>query len=223
MGTGDTSGRHHCTPQQLQPKQKSAGRCKVVRDKKDLRISVTDHQRKREVWCWLVVAHRWAMTLSACSTHCHAVPLSKARSETSHVLVAKPLTYSLPPTLVLMSFLWVNDAAMTSSQTRGEHQAALIPFSGRAVNFFAMSASASSSKLDVIAVACHALHPTHEPVPHVVLRDEAELLFERIIQRQLLCADGQINGMLPAITRASRWTSRCQVAQNINVCLSRQL
>ena len=112
---------------------------------------------------------------------------------------------------------------MTSSQTRGEHQAALIPFSRTAVNFFAMSASASSSQLDVIAIACHALHPTHEPLPLVVLGDEAELLFERRIQRQLLCADGQIDGMLSAIRRASRWTSRGQVAQNINVCLSRQL
>ena len=141
--------------------------------------------------------------------------LSRTRCETSHVLVATHVGVD--------ELLVVNEAAMTSSQTRGDHHAALIPFSGRAVNFFAMSASASSSKLDVIAVACHALHPTHEPVPHVVLRDEAELLFERRIQRQLLCADGQIDGMLPAITRASRWTSRGQVAQNINVRLSRQL
>ena len=112
---------------------------------------------------------------------------------------------------------------MTSSQTRGEHQAALIPFSGRAVNFFAMSASASSSKLDVIAVACHALHPTHDPVPQVAQRDEVRLLFEREIQRQLLYADGELDGILPAVTRATRWTSRGQVADNINVRLSRLL
>ena len=35
-----------------------------------------------------------------------------------------------------------------------------------------MSASASSFQLDMIAVACHALHPTDEPVPLVGLRDE---------------------------------------------------
>ena len=110
---------------------------------------------------------------------------------------------------------------MTSSPTRGDHHAALLPFFGRAVNFFAMSASASS-QLDVIAVACHALHPTHEPVPQVVLR-EVRLLFERGIQRHLLYADGELDGILPAETRASRWTSRSQVADNINVRLSRQL
>ena len=97
--------------------------------------------------------------------------------------------------------------SMTSSPTRGDHQAALLPFFGRTVNFFAMSTSASSSQLDVIAVACHALHPTHEPVPPVVLR-EVELQFERRIQRHLLYFDGKLDGILPAVTRASRWTSR---------------
>ena len=99
---------------------------------------------------------------------------------------------------------------MTSSPTRGDHHAALLPFSGRAVNYFALSASASS-QLDVIAVACHALHPTDEPVPLVLLvllRDEVALLFERGIQRQLLYADGELDGILPAVTRATRWTSR---------------
>ena len=95
--------------------------------------------------------------------------------------------------------------------------------SAGSVNFFAISASASSSKLDVIVVACHALHPTHEPVPLVVLRDEVALLFERGIQRQLLYFDGKLDGILPAVTRSSRWTSRCQVADNINVPLSRLL
>ena len=55
-----------------------------------------------------------------------------------------------------------------------------------------MSASASS-QLDVIAVACHALHPTDEPAPLVLLRDEVALLFERGIQRQLLYADGKLD------------------------------
>ena len=86
------------------------------------------------------------------------------------------------------------------------------------MNFFAMSAS----QLDVIAVACHALHSTQEHLPTVVLR-EVELLFERGIRRQLLCADGQLDGILSAATRASRWTSRGQVAHTINVRLSRQL
>ena len=112
---------------------------------------------------------------------------------------------------------------MTSSPTRGDHQAALLLFFGRAVNFFAMSASASSSKLDVIAIACHALHPTHDPVPLVAQRDEVRLLFEREIQRQLLYADGELDGILPAVTRATRWTSGGQVADNINVRLSRLL
>ena len=70
------------------------------------------------------------------------------------------------------------------------------------VNLFAMSASASSSQLNMIAVACYALHPTHEPVPLVVLR-EVEHLFARGIQRQLLYADGKLDGILPAVTRAS--------------------
>ena len=95
-----------------------------------------------------------------------------------------------------------DEAAVTSSPTRGDHQAALLAFSGRALNYFAMSASASSSQLDMIAIACHALHRTDEPVPLVVLR-EVELLFGRGIQRQLLCADGQLDGILPAVTRAS--------------------
>ena len=91
---------------------------------------------------------------------------------------------------------------MTSSPTRGDHHAALLTLFRTAVKSFAMSASAFSSQLDILAIACHALHPTHEPVPLVVLR-EVELLFERGMQRQLLCADCQIDGILPAVTRAS--------------------
>ena len=90
MDTGDTSGRQHCTPHQPQLKQKSAGRCELVRDTKDLPFSVTDHQRKRDVLLSLEVAHRWAMTRAACSTQCHALHPSKSRPETSHVLGCPP-------------------------------------------------------------------------------------------------------------------------------------
>ena len=113
--------------------------------------------------------------------------------------------------------------SMASSPRPGDHQAALLPFFGKALNFFAMSSSNSSSQLDMIAVACHTLHPTHEPVPLVVLRDEVEPLFDRGIQRHLLCADGQLDGIVPAVTRASRWALRGQVAHNTHVRLSRQL